>query len=168
MNHDFFILTAITAGSLASIFYIPKDKYRVALVSLLVYQTITWSTSLVLVQLGLYSFPIREFPRATQGSFLHLFVFYPALYAWFILLFPDGATLIKRISHYLIFVSVLVWFEYYMVAYTNLKRFHKYPMSVHLVITYIRFLLYFYVCRRYILWMAKKTHLAAGASKTPE
>ena len=168
MGHETFTLIATSVAALASIFYIPKDKYRLALLSVVTSQAITWAASLVMIELGLYSFPVREFPHATQSSFLHLFVFYPAVFTWFILLFPTGASLFKRAAHYLIFISAIVWFEYYMAVYTKLKEFYIYPMSLQIAGLYIRFVVYFYACRRYITWMVKKTPLIVSGTKAPE
>jgi len=88
-----FILNSVSAISIASIFYIPKEKFRLALVSFLVFQALTWPASILLVELGRIEFPVREFPRATPVGFITNYIFYPTIFAWFVLMFPINASL---------------------------------------------------------------------------
>lgn len=162
MTIEHFIITAVAAISIASAFYIPKDKYRLAFISFLTAQAVTWASSLVLIQIGLFEYPVREFPRATQGSFISLFLFAPIIYTWFIIAFPNNASIIIRIPHYFIFISIIVWYVYFISVYTDLANFLKLTTFWHILFMYFRFLIYFIICRIYILWFSKKTNLPAG------
>lgn len=162
MTLDNFVRLSITAISVVSIFYIPKNKYRLAVVSFLIAQAVAWASSLVVVQLGLISYPVRLFPKATRGSFVHLFVFLPTLYTWFILLFPKNAAWLKRVMHYFVFVSISAWYIYFMIVYTNLQRFTKGSLTFQFAFMYIRYLVFFFIMRLYITWFTKRTNMAIG------
>jgi hypothetical protein len=159
---EHFVLIAIAAISIASIFYIPKSKYRLALISYLVFQAITWSGSLILIQMGWIEYPVREFPRATQGGFIQLYIFIPMVYAWFILIFPYNASLVKKMLHYFIFASIIVWLIYFMSYYTNLEKSYKGTVLFQVIGFYIRFIIYFKICHIYILWFSKRANLPTG------
>lgn len=162
MTQEHFIMAAVSAITVASVFYIPKDKYRLALISFVSSQAITWAGSLIQVQLGAYEYPVREFPVATRGSFLHLFLFAPMIFTWFILVFPSGASLFRKILHYFIFVSVVVWFIIYISYYTDLQNQLKGTALTQIIGYYFRFTIYFVLCKLYISWFAKKVNLPAG------
>jgi hypothetical protein len=157
-----FIIVAMATISIASVFYIPKEKYRLALISFLVFQVITWAGSIILIQIGLIEYPVREFTRATRGSFVLLFVFLPMIYSWFILIYPNKAPLMMRILHYFIFTSISVWFMYFICVYTGLQKFLKYTMLFNVIALYIRLLIYFKICHVYIKWFSKKANLSTG------
>ena len=153
-----FVRYAITTISISSIFYMPKNKYRLALISFLTMQAIAWSTSLIVVQFGFISYPVRLFPKATRSSFVQLFIFFPMLYAWFILLFPQDSSWIKRFLHYFVFVSISAWFVYFVSIYANLEKFTKGSFTFQFIAIYIRYFFYFLIAKIYITWFLKKTN----------
>jgi hypothetical protein len=157
-----FITVAIAAISIVSVFYIPKEKYRLALISFLLFQAISWATSLIHIEIGLLENPVREFSRATQNSFINLFLFYPMAYTWFIIIFPHNKSAIKKILHYFIFVSFFVWYGYFRAVYTDLANLLKLSLFSHVILFYIEFSVYFITCRTFILWFSKKANLPAG------
>lgn len=162
MSKEYFIIIAVTAVSLASIFYIPKERYRLALVSFLVSQVISWPQPLLFVQIGYVEFPVREFMRATKLSFSILYLFLPMIFAWFMLLFPQNALVLRKIIHYLIFVSIIVWFTYFNSVYTDLQVFLKGTMLFNVSFLYFRVTLYFIISRLFIKWFFKGTYMLAG------
>jgi hypothetical protein len=158
-----FILSAISLASLASLFYIPKTKYRLAFISFLAFEATTWASINILVQTGEISFPVRViFTRATQVGFVQNFMFFPMIYAWFMLLYQKKATIAGKILHYIIFVSVVVWFIYFFSIYTELEDFLKGSVCSQMVRLYISFLIQFLLCRIYINWLSKKTNVLTG------
>lgn len=162
MTIDNFVRFATTAISIAAVFYIPKSKYRLAIISFITAQAITWGSSLIFVQIGWIEYPVREFARATRAGFIHHFVVLPILYTWFILLFPQKASLLKRLMHYIVFVSLAAWFVYFMCVYTNLVKFTQISFALQFILLYLRFFIYFIIMRIYILWFSKKTDLSGG------
>lgn len=151
-----FILIAITVLSLASILYIPKEQRRKALLAYVAFQATTWLTSITLAQLGSVEYPVREFQAATAVSFVPQFVFYPALFTWFILLFPAGRGWAVQAVHYFLFVSCMVFFIYFTFKYTNLYHFPGTTDFSMLANGYWRNFLQFAVCHFYITWFFKR------------
>ncbi len=162
MTLERFILVAITAISIASVVYIPKDKYRLALISFCIFQTLTWAVALILVQIGSIEYPVREFSRATQVGFTTNYIFFPMVYVWFILLFPTKASWANKILHFFIFVSVIVWFIYFTAVYTDLENIKKGTPLSQIIRLYINFSVDFIICHIYISWFSKKEALLTG------
>lgn len=158
-----FLLLAISLASLASVFYIPKTKYRLALISFLAFEATTWASINILVQTGAISFPVRViFTRASQVGFVQNLIFFPMIYAWFMLLYPQKTTIAGKILHYLIFVSVIVWFIYFFSVYTDLEEFLKGTVYTQMIRLYLSFLGQFALCHLYIHWLSKKTKVLTG------
>lgn len=158
MKIEHFIWLMISVMSILIIFYIPKQQYRLALLSFLTIQAVAWSSSLVFVQFGLMSYPFREFPHATRAAFLPLYIFFPMIYTCFILLFPWGASRLKRIFHYFVFVSICTSFVYFFVNYTDIQRLGHTPHLWRYICIFVRFWVYCYVGRLYISWFAQRSN----------
>lgn len=77
-------------------FYVPKAKHRLAFISLITFEATTWASINILVQSNQISFPVREFAKATQVGFLQNFLFYPMIFAWFMILYPAGPSKLKK------------------------------------------------------------------------
>lgn len=162
MTLERFILAAIATISIASVFCMPKNKYRLALVSLFAFQTVTWPVILLLVQTGSVEYPVREFSRATQVGFISNYIFFPMVYVWFILLFPSKAFWAKKLLHYFVFISIIVWFIYLTAVYTDLQNFKKGTPYSQIIRLYINFSLDFMICHTYVSWFSKKEALLIG------
>lgn len=139
--------------------YIPKDKYRLALISFLIFQAYTWAATIILVQIGSIKYPVRQFPHATQGSFILNFLIYPTVFTWFILIFPHNTLLIRKILHYIAFISAIVWFIYFIATYTDLQEFKKGTFTSQILRLYINFSIDFILGHLYIRWFSKKVAL---------
>ncbi|MCX8128889.1 MAG: hypothetical protein N3I35_02170 [Clostridia bacterium] len=157
MTVERFILAAITTISIASVFYIPKDKYRLSFISFLSFQALSWITIIFLVQTGSIEFPVREFPRATNVGFLVNYIFLPALFVWSVLISQNMVSIIHKVINSFIFISLMVWFIYFISTYTQLENFIKGTFSSHIIRLYIEFIAYFIICNIYISWFTKKT-----------
>lgn len=162
MTQEYFLIAAMAALPIASVFYIPKHKLRLVLISFLAFQAITWARTIILEQIGIIEYPVREFMNATQGNFTLHFLFTPMIFTWFILLFPNKASIIKKIIHYLVFISAIVWPIFYIAVYTDLQNFLKGSLISHLIRLYISFTIYFITCRLYVTWFSKKIDLQRG------
>ncbi|MDF2988595.1 MAG: hypothetical protein K0R50_4105 [Eubacterium sp.] len=162
MTLEHFILVAITAVSIASVFYIPRNKYRLALISFCIFQTLTWAVTIILVQIGSIEYPVREFSRATQVGFLTNYIFFPMVYVWYILLFPSIAFWAKKILYFFIFISIIVWFIYFTAVYTDLENLKRGTPHSQIIRLYINFSIDFIICHIYISWFSKKEALLTG------
>ncbi len=163
MSVELFILIAISLSSFVSIFYIPKTKYRLAFISFLAFEATTWASINILVQTSAISFPVRViFTKATQVGFIQNFLFFPMIYAWFMLLYQNKAALIGKMLHYIVFISVIVWTIYFFSIYTELEDFTKGTAYTQLIRLYISFSVQFVLCHLYVHWLSKKTNLIVG------
>lgn len=156
MSIERFIYIAIAALSLSTMLYIPKDKIRKALTSFVAFQATTWFVSIMLAQRGMIAYPVREFVKATNVNFIPQFIFYPTNFMWFILLFPEKKNILIKITHYLIFVSIMQWFIYFSAKYTDMAEFNS-SAGISLILKgYMRNFIQFLVCHLYIIWFYKK------------
>ncbi len=162
MTIEHFIQIAVGVVSVVSILYIPKTKYRLALLSFLSLEATTWASINILVQIDAISFPVREFTKATQGGFIQNFIFYPMIFAWYMVSYPNKSAVIRKILHYIIFVSAVVWFIYFISVYTGLEDFIKGTKQSQLIRLYISFMLQFGLCHLYIKWFSKNTDRLIG------
>lgn len=162
MTIERYILISVSAISLASIFYIPTEKYRLALISFFTFQAFTWPEIILLVQFGKIEFPVREFPQATQAGFITNFLFYPMIFVWFVLMFPIKSSLIKKFIHYFIFVSFSVWFINFTAIYTALENPLAGTLFSQTARTYLTFFIFYFISHVFIAWFTKKSNLAIG------
>ncbi|MDF2893114.1 MAG: hypothetical protein K0R80_3481 [Clostridia bacterium] len=156
MSIERFILIAMVIISISTILYIPKDQSRKALLSFLVFQATTWFASIVLVQTGSVIFPVREFTKATKVVFTTEFFFYPIIFVWFIFLSPHKISVIYKILHWILFISISSWVAYFLGKYTNLSEFIKGSSYLNIFNTYWLFSLQYLLCFLYIKWFFKK------------
>lgn len=156
MQIEKFILIAIALISISSLIYIPKKELRKALLSFLIFQATTWATSIALVQKGTIIYSIKEFPKAVNVNLIPQFLFYPTIFMWFILIFPKNRNILIKVMHYVIFVSIMVWFIFFTARYTNI---HIFPNSTNRSIVtkgYVRSFLQFAFSHLYITWFFRK------------
>ena len=156
MSIERFILIAITVLSISSMLYIPKKKVNVAFLSFLAFQATSWLASILLVQRGKAVYPVREFTKATNINFIPQFLFYPTIFMWHILLFPKDKCILFKVVHSIIFVSVMVWFVFFVAKYTDILIFPNSSDFSSVLNGYIRIIFQFSVCHFYINWFYKK------------
>lgn len=162
MDENHFIIIAVAVASVVSIFYIPKKSYRLALVSFLICQVMSWPQPLVLVQIGYTAYPVRDFARATGVNVVALYLFIPMIFAWFMLLFPQNASLPRKAIHYFIFSSITVWFVYFISAYTDLQEYLEGTVLFNIAFLYLRVLVFMLLSHLFIIWFSKKTGVLSG------
>lgn len=156
MTIERFILIVSVIISISTILYIPKNQFRRTFLSMLSFQATTWFVSLILVQTGLLIFPVREFTKATRVAFTTEFFFYPAIFVWFMLLLPGRIGLIKKMLHWVIFISISSWSAYFFGKYTDLSEFIKESNPSNIFNTYLLFTLQYLLCFTYIKWFFEK------------
>jgi hypothetical protein len=156
MSIEFFVLILVTVSSLASLLYIPKSKYRKALLSFLILQAVTWFLSILSVYNNRFVYPIREFAKATKVGFIPQFLFFPMIFTWFILLYPSSKNIIKKILHYMIFTSLVVWYIYFTCIYTNLRKYTDGIIYIRILMDYLTIGVSFRLCHLYVEWFFNK------------
>lgn len=152
MTIERFILFAAAVISAASVLYIPKGQIRKALLTFLTFQATTWFVSIALVQIGLLTFPVREFSKATGAVFIPQFFIYPVFFTWFYFRLSYKSSRLYKALHWLISVSMPVFFAYFIAVYTDLSQFTKGSLRTNLVYLYGEFSLQYFVCFLYVNW----------------
>ncbi|MBM7602572.1 putative membrane protein [Metabacillus crassostreae] len=156
MTIEQFIMFFLFIIPIASLLYIPREKLRLAIVSFLVFHAFTWAGCIILVQTGSIEYPVRIFTYSTKVGFTQNFLFIPMVFTWFILIFPINSSFTKKVLHYFIFISIIVWFIYFISIYTNLQEFLKETEKSQPMRLYINFAFYFVICHLYVDWFSKK------------
>lgn len=152
MTIERFILLAAAIISAASVLYIPKGHIRKTLLTFLTFQATTWFVSIALVQIGLIEFPVREFSKATGVVFIPQFFTYPIFFTWFYFRLSYKSSRLYRALHWLISVSMPVFFAYFIAVYSDLSQFTKGSLLTNLIYLYVEFALQYFVCFLYINW----------------
>ncbi|UJF33512.1 CBO0543 family protein [Paenibacillus hexagrammi] len=145
------ILTIIYVISLVLwVWILPRSKWRELCVALLACQALTWINSLIHVQWGLYIFPVREFPKATNLSFTLEFFLYPFLCAISFIYEPKDSRL-KQLCRIALWVSIAVAVDVLLNQYTNLVHYIRYTWYCAWVELYV----IYWISNTYTRWFFK-------------
>ncbi|MEW9701103.1 CBO0543 family protein [Paenibacillus sp. SI8] len=131
---------------------IPRARIREAVLVFLASQAITWTLSILFVEMGLLENPVREFPAATGTNFTNNYVLYPYLSTIFFLYYPLGKSLLRRICSQAVHLAIACIYVYAIKTYTDIVNYLHYNMFL----TGIVFFLGMNVTRWYGYWFFKK------------
>jgi hypothetical protein len=159
MSIESFILIAATLLTLSSMLYIPKNKRRTALLSYSAFSATTWLVTILLAYNNKVTYPVRIFTRSTKITFIPEFLLYPMAFTWFILLYPNDKVLIRKVLHFIIFISIPVMYIYFISVYTNLENYIGTTAIKFVLSTYVNFFIQFRLCQLYVGWFFSKKHL---------
>ncbi|WP_284646222.1 CBO0543 family protein [Paenibacillus silviterrae] len=130
----------------------PKDKLREASIIFFFKQTMTWSFGLIVVELGLIQYPIREFVKAGGTSFSFEYFIYPSLCVIFNLRYPVG-TFWKKVGWVLGFPTIMTLLEVIFERKTELINYIHWTWYW----TWITLWLTFLISRTYFLWIYRNS-----------
>lgn len=105
---------------LALVIWLPRKNIRHALVIFFFKQFMTWILGLTVVELGLITYPVREFKKASHTSFSFEYFIYPAICVLFNLYYPHGKSLARRIGWFLLFPTWMTILEVMIEHHTKL------------------------------------------------
>lgn len=145
---------------LGLILWIPREKIREAQLVFLFEQIITWLVGLIVVELKLIEYPVRELPYATRSSFSFEYFIDPAITAIFVLRYPEGKSTLSKIGWYILFPTWLTIVELLIERYTNLIKYLHWAWYW----SWITQLITFYLSRQYYRYFFKKRMTKAGQS----
>lgn len=106
-----------------SICFIPKNKRREASVIFLFSQMFAWILGLLVVEMGLIIYPIRELQKANSTSFSFEYLVLPVICIFFNIHYPEGKGLVKRLFYYVGIISVFSFCEYMAEKYTLILKY---------------------------------------------
>ncbi|WP_141336667.1 MULTISPECIES: CBO0543 family protein [unclassified Paenibacillus] len=117
------LLITVVMISFGIIWLIPKEQRLKANFVFLFAGLPVWILGLLVVELGLIEYPVRELHQVNRTSFIFEYLALPVLCALFTARYPEGAPVWKRIGYYVLFCSALTIAEYMIQKYTLLIRY---------------------------------------------
>lgn len=127
------------SGAAASVAFIPPHKRREGALAFLVFQAIIWLCDLFVFRYGLFSAPVREFPKATDLSITIDYFFYPVMFAVFYVRRKEKAGYVRRAARLVLWISCLTLYDILIERYTDLLVYGKatwYLMWLYLLLLY--------------------------------
>ena len=126
MNVEVIILFLLWVSGITAIaLFIPRNRLRAFLFALLVCQAFLWVSTLIHAKYGLLSFPVREFPKATDVLFTTEYFFYPLTLGWYTR-FEHKESLMIRLCYMAIWVTVITGIDYLIEKYSDLIVYENY------------------------------------------
>ncbi len=144
------LITIWVTSFIAVVLFIPSHKRREAILSLLACQAITWVNSMLHVKYGLLTFPVREFPKATELLFTSEYMMYPLMCAFYYIYEPKSGKLI-RFFYLAGCISCLTIVDVIISTNTELIKYERYSWYW----TWIDFFLIFLITNLYCKWFFK-------------
>ncbi|RAU99536.1 CBO0543 family protein [Paenibacillus sp. YN15] len=132
----------------AMLLLLRRNNWRRFAAAHLMAQNLTWINGLIHCQLGVYAYPVREFPKATDMGFTMQYLFYPTLCGFCILFEPNGG-LAKKILYILCLPTATVIFRMLLMRYTRLIVAADY----HILQDWVTLLILFLISRAVTNWI---------------
>lgn len=131
--------------------YVPKDSKRIAHITFLFSQAITWLYEYIQLVLGLLEFPFREFPTATKLSFSLPYIVYPTFGVFFILLYPKEKNKFRIFIYFMVFAIAMPTMTIMIEKYSSLFHFKNWNFFTSVIIN----LFILYLIKRFVFWFRK-------------
>lgn len=142
------LIAAWVITTILLIRFTPREKFREAFVIFGFKQLLTWLLGLIVVQLGLIEYPIRQFPNATKTSFVFEFYIYPSVCVIFNLHYPVNKKKSFKFAYYAIYCSAITIIEVIVERYTQIITYLHWNWSF----TWVTLFLTFYASRKFYVW----------------
>lgn len=163
MRLDYWILLGVWAMSILILFFIPRDKRRLALIAFLFKQAITYLLGLVSVEYGFLEYPVRELASVNRTSFTYEYMAYPAICAVFNAFYPAKASRLGKILYYAAFCTGMTIPEVLLERYTELVRY----LHWHWWTTWLSLLVTFFATRSFCVLFFKNATRYSNQPKSP-
>lgn len=152
MRIEWSVLILVYVLTTGILFFIPKNKFRLAIVGFLFAQVITFLVGLLVVEFGLLKYPVRLFASINRTSFTYEFYTFPVTCAAFNVWYPNGRSSFIQFSYYIAFSFVLTIIEVLIEKYTNLIKYIHWEWYI----TWITICLSFFITRLFCQWFFAK------------
>ena len=154
MLDDHIVLAVVIAVSALLIFLSArKCGVRAVLLMVVVAQLFSWPTTLLYVQFGLQTNPVRLFQYATQSNFLFAFIFFPSTFSAYCAFYPKRARTRGKALYTLAAVGLPIVFH---IAVSLLSNLIHVPNHTTRLLSYALNLLLYSISRIYIVWFFRK------------
>lgn len=130
MKIEHLFLYVIYACTFISLAFIPIKKLKEASIIFLFQQCISWFLGLLVVEMHLIEYPIREFSQVNRTSMLFEFFVYPIISIYFCIYYPYKKNSFLKLLYTGIFCTVITIAEVLFEKYTDLISYLKWEWYV--------------------------------------
>ncbi|CAM4404519.1 CBO0543 family protein [Paenibacillus tarimensis] len=127
---------------------VPGRKKRESLIVFFSCQMLTWSLSLLFVEYGLITNPVREFQDATQTNFTFNYAFFPMIAVFYNLWFPERTGRTLKLAYMVLVPMIATVCTLLVEHYTNLIHYKHFRWYMNWFV----FAAGYYAMRRYAIW----------------
>ncbi|MGV3466859.1 MAG: CBO0543 family protein [Heyndrickxia sp.] len=152
MRIEWWILLAVYIVSTGILFFIPKNKIRIAVVAFLFKQVITFLIGLMVVELGLLKYPVRLFSSINRTSFTFEYYGFPVICAAFNVWYPKNKSKLIQFGYYVLYTSVMTLLEVIIEKYTDLLQYIHWEWYI----SWITLIGAFFIARLFCVWFFAK------------
>jgi len=152
MRIEWWVLISVYIVATGILFFIPKNKVRIAVVAFLFTQVITFLIGLAVVDLGLLKYPVRLFSSVSRTSFTYEHYVLPVTCAAFNVWYPSEKLPLIKLGYYVWFCSMLTIVEVILERYTDLIEYIHWEWYI----TWITTFLTFFIVRLFCVWFFAK------------
>jgi hypothetical protein len=152
MRIEWWILLSVYAVATGILFFIPKNKIRLAVVAFLFTQVITFLIGLMVVALGLIEYPVRSFASINRTSFDYEYYIFPATCAVFNVRYPIHRRTLIQLGYYIVFSTVLTIGEVIIEKCTELINYTHWEWYISWITIFISF----FIVRLFCVWFFSK------------
>lgn len=139
MRKEQLVLLLVWGGcAVAILLFVRRSNWRQFAFSYLLSQNFTWISVILFTKFGIFTYPVREFPKATQMGFTMPYMLYPVLSGLYVLFRP-------RLPFFLELIYMLPWslgvtlLHYLLGRYTRLVSYS----SSHSILVWVTISLIF-------------------------
>lgn len=125
MKIEHTILYAIYACTFIALAFIPKDKLKQASIIFLYQQFVTWFLGLLVVELHLIEYPVRELANVNETSFLYEFLVFPVISIFYCLYYPQKSNAWRKFLYTSTYCTGITISEVIFEKYTFLINYIK-------------------------------------------
>jgi hypothetical protein len=126
---------------------VPIEQIRIAWLSFLSMQVITWGLGAIIIQNQWIVCPVRLFPQATSQDFFADYVVYPSICVICIQHYPKHS-FAKKFIHIAAYSAVIAIWDWFVETFTDLQEHLQWHASYHFFIAIIALSL----CRWLVHW----------------
>jgi hypothetical protein len=152
MRMEWWLLLSVYVVAIGILFFIPKNKFRLAVVAFLFQQVITFLNGLVVVELRLLEYPIRLFASINRTSFTFEYFAFPVICAAFNVWYPINRSALIQLGYYVGFSSVLTILEVIIEKYTKLIKYIHWEWYI----SWVTICIALFIARLFCVWFFAK------------
>jgi hypothetical protein len=156
MRLEWWILLAVWLLAVGLLFFIPKNKIRLAVSAFFFTQAITWILGSLVVEYGLISYPVRFFADANRSSFTYEFFVYPSVAAIFNVFYPYSRSMVIKFLYYGAYCTALTVPEIFIEKYTDLIEYHHWSWYCTWISLFLTFMMTRGFCVRFFRGIVKE------------